>query len=472
MNKDIDLRLYITPEQYKIYAGADWPSYDEFMNGIRPTHPDAQQYVNAMINYTVKEQGKIFPIRTKTSCQSKWTWSTIYLNNLQTASCHRVDPVPIDLNNFDNFHNLPKKLNDRRLMLNGEWPTGGCEYCKNIEDAGGFSDRQHNLEIPDLTPPELDTDPTAIEVTPRIVEIFAQNTCNFSCVYCNSALSSKIQQENEKFGVFNKEGVLIRNRNVNNETTNETFLKFLNWLSNNVNTLKRLHLLGGETFLQEKLMNSVLDILENNPNPDLQFCIFSNMNVPDKLWNRYIPKIKDLQSKNHIKVFDLTASIDCWGEAAEYTRYGLDLVKFEERFRWASEQGDWLRLNANQTVTALTIRTMPDLIEKIKKYSKNKHIGHYFQFFTDSPDYMYQHPQTFAYSMWEKDFEHILKAMPTNTSSQLEAIPRMQGLQKQLQQVKTHNYRDIKRLHVHLDEIDRRRNTNWRNIFPYLDIHE
>ena len=78
----------------------------------------------------------------------------------------------VDWHRFDNFHNLPKKLNDRRLMLNGEWPQGGCEYCKNIEDAGGVSDRISHLDIPNLTPIELETDLTAINVTPKILEIY------------------------------------------------------------------------------------------------------------------------------------------------------------------------------------------------------------------------------------------------------------------------------------------------------------
>ena len=479
MTDNVNLKLYLTPEQYKVYAGGDWPTYDEFMNGARPDHPEAQQYVDAMLNYTVKEQGKVFPIRTKTSCQSKWAWSTLYLNTLATASCHRVGFVPLNIDNFDNFHNLPKKLDDRRLMLNGEWPTGGCEYCKDIEDAGGHSDRQHNLTIPDLVPPELETNPTAVVVTPTIVEIFAQNTCNFSCVYCNDTLSSKIQQENLKFGEFNSNGVVIPVEPVR-PLVNDIFQKFLSWLEKNIHVLKRLHLLGGETFLQEELMNSVLTIIENNPSPDLQLCIFSNMNVPDKLWDRYINRIKDLQNKKHIKVFDLTASIDCWGESAEYVRYGLDLEKFEERLQWASEQDDWLRLNVNQTITALTIRDMPKLIEKIKKYSKNKHIGQYFEFYVgaDVPgpnglsNNMYHHPKNFAYSIWEQDFENIFKAMPTESASQREAIVRMKGIQQQLKSVEHHNFDEIKRLQIYLDELDRRRNTNWRNIFPYLDIHE
>jgi hypothetical protein len=48
----------------------------------------------------------------------------------------------------------------------------------------------------------------------------------------------------------------------------------------------------------------------------------------------------------------------------------------------------------------------------------------------------------------------------------------MQGLQKQLQQVTQHNYKEISQLRTYLDELDRRRSTNWRELFSYLDINE
>jgi organic radical activating enzyme len=464
-----NLSLYVTKFDYAAHAGAEWPTYEDFLAGHRGDNLSIQQEINQLIDQS-KSVGIKFPINTATACQSKWTWSTIWLTQLASSSCHRVNPLPFNIKDFDNFHNLPKKLDDRRLMLEGKWPVGGCEYCRDIENAGGWSDRHHNLNIRGLTPPELENDPTAINVSPKLVEIFAQNTCNLSCTYCNGNLSSKIEQENLKFGNFNKDGVSIPIVKIPTSAAEEYFKKFLEWLNKNITTLKRLHLLGGETFIQHELMNSVLDIIERRPNPELQLCIFSNLNVPDKYWDLYTSRIKDLQSRNHIQYFDLTASIDCWGPEQEYARSGLDLKKFEDRFRWASEEGSWLRLNANQTVTALTMRTMADLIDKIAYYSKHKHIGHYFQFYTG--EQMYQHPQTFSYSMWENDFKNIYKAMPTSTVHQLEAIPRMQGMEKQLQLRTEHNYKDIRKLHILLDELDRRRNTNWRLLFPYLDIHE
>jgi len=450
-------------------SGADWPSYEDFCNGVQATDPKVQKSINDFVKMTM-DSGIRFPLSTATACQSKWTWSTIFLNQLSTASCHRVTPMPFALENFDNFHNTPKKLADRRLMLRGEWPTGGCEYCKDIEAAGGWSDRLHNLDIRGLTPPELESDPTAIEVTPRIVEIFAQNTCNLACLYCNGNLSSKIEFENKKHGDFDRNGVRIPVIQIPTQATQEYFEKFLDWLDRNVQTLRRLHLLGGETFIQHNLMNSVLNILERRPNSKLELCVFSNLNVPDRYWNLYTSRIQDLHKNKNIRCFDLTASIDCWGPEQEYVRSGLDLKKFEERFAWAADQDPaWLRLNANQTITSMTIRTMPDLINKIKHYSKHRHIGHYFQFITGLA---FQHPNVFAYSHWEKDFENILQSMPTDTVDQQEAIPRMIGHQQYLKTFTKHNHGRIYQLHTYLDEIDRRRNTNWRELFSYLDIKQ
>lgn len=464
-----NLQYYFVREDYESLSGPDWPSYEDFLKGDRGPNESIRNEINGFVEMFRKD-GIKFPIKTKTACQSKWTWSTIFLNQLSTASCHRVYPIPFALENFDDFHNTPKKLDDRRLMLKGEWPVGGCEYCRYIEEAGGWSDRQHNLDIRGLTPPEVEDDLTAIRVTPRIVEIFAQNTCNFMCTYCTGNLSSKIEQENKKFGQFWQDGVMIPVVDVP-VSTKDYFEAFMSWLDRNIINLRRLHLLGGETFIQHELMTRVLEIIEKRPNADLELCVFSNLNVPDKYWNLYIGRIRDLQKQGHIKVFDLTASIDCWDAEAEYARFGLDLKKFEERFAWAADQDpNWLRLNANQTVTCLTMHTMPELIDKIAYYSKNRHIGHYFQFYTGAQ--MYQHPNIYAYDFWAKDFERIFKAMPTDTNEQREAIPRMQGLQKYLQTFTTHNWTEIKKLHVLLDELDRRRGTNWRQIFPYLNISQ
>jgi hypothetical protein len=412
-----------------------------------------------------QEYNKIFPIKTATACSSKWSWSTIWLNTGLSSSCHRVHGVPMDPNNFANFHNLPKKISDRKLMLEGKWPIGGCEYCQKIEAAGGHSDRQHNNNIGGYVPMELDTDPTAVHVTPTIVEIFAHNTCNLSCIYCAEDLSSRIAHENKIHGHGHH---ITKVPMMSVDKTDLYYREFIQWLDKNIKHLSRLHLLGGETFIQHELMNDVLDIIERNPNPNLQLNIFSNFNAPEKYWNSYIQRIKDYCMSGHLGRLDIMCSIDCWGPQAEYVRSGLDLTRLERYLSWASEQSeDWLNLNINQTVSSMTIKTMPELIEKINKYSQHRHIGHYFMFVDG---YKFQHPDVFDYSMWSEDFDRILNTMRSETPEHLEARERMIGLQRRLMNTCKQNDARISQLHEYLDELDRRRKTDWRSLFPYLIV--
>jgi organic radical activating enzyme len=405
---------------------------------------------------------KKFPINTATACQSKWTWSTIWLNEGTSSSCHRVQAFPIDPNNFSNFHNLPQKIEDRERMLKGEWPrlNRGCDYCKKIEDSGGFSDRMHNNNLGGYTPTELFENINATHVSPKIVEIFAHNTCNLACIYCNEKLSSKIEAENKKFNINQK---ISKNDNLD-----KMYNDFLAWLEENIQNLKRLHLLGGETFIQHDLLQKVFEIIERKPNNQLQLNIFSNFNAPSKYFYTYFNKIKDYAKSKNIGRFDLTCSIDCWGPEQEYVRSGLNLSLLEEYMNYVIEEDEkWLYLNINQTITSMTIKTMPELLKKIKNYKMKRQIGHYFELVIGKPN---QHPKIFNWSLWEEDFNNILKLIEGNDYNSKETFERMLGLKKMLESNCKQNDVLIQSLHRYLDQLDYRRETDWRSLFPYLIV--
>lgn len=406
---------------------------------------------------------QFFPIRTDTSCQLKWTWSTLQLYSGATNSCHRVGTTVIDPENFDNFHNTEKKLQDRKLMLDGQWPSGGCEYCQRIEDSGGQSDRQFHLQIPNLTPPELDSDPTATWVTPRILEVYLDNICNMSCVYCWDGFSSRIQQENIKFGDFVSNGIEIKNTSVRHPAHAELSTAFWNWMEKNFSSLRRFHLLGGEPFFQPQF-ETCLKFLEEHHNPELEFNVVSNLKVsPLKLQN-FIERIRKLVSVRGIKRFDLTCSIDCWGPEQEYIRYGINIDDWKQNFEYVANQ-KWIVLNINQTITGLCIKSMPDLIEYINQHRTTRKIGHYFMVCVDTPQL---HPGIFGPGFFDQDFERILSIMPVDTWQHQQAHNMMQGLQLEFNS-RQRNTQELSRLKTFLNEIDRRRNLNWKQTFPWLE---
>ena len=251
-----------------------------------------------------------------------------------------------------------------------------CSSDLDIEDIGGISDRIDYLQVPNLTPKELLTDPTAVQVTPLIVEVFASNVCNLMCTYCRGANSSKIANENVKFGIFEKNGISIKNDFEIHNQQKQYFDKFCSWLENNSHELKNLHILGGEPLIQRET-NIILDILQKNKNKNLEVQLISNLMVSHSVLKDQVTKFYKLIANKNIKSIHITASIDCWGAEAEYARSGLDLKLWEENFKYLVSH-KWIKLHINQTITSLTIKTMPDLLVKLNEYRKQRIITQNF----------------------------------------------------------------------------------------------
>lgn len=408
---------------------------------------------------------KYFPIKTATACQLKWTLTSLRLYPGDSGSCHRVKKQKVTVENFDDFHNNPKKLEDRRLMLEGQWPTGGCEYCQTIEDAGGFSDRMLHLGIPNLTPDELESDPTAVKVTPKMLEVYFDNVCNMSCVYCQDILSSKIYQENVKFGRFEKQGVIIDNRMPQKNSEHAALLdKFWQWMEKYSNGLRRFQVLGGEPFYQRQFENC-LDFFEKNPNSELEFNIVSNLMVDPSKFQSVIGRIKNMIATKKIKRFDLTASIDCFGPEAEYVRFGLDLETWKTNFEYAVSQ-KWVALSINQCFTALTIKTMPELLRYINEHRKTRKINHFFGIMDGSHDCL--KPWVFGSGFFDREFDEIIELMPADHQGYENSRMYMEGIRKKINTY-TKNPDTIKQLKIFLDEMDRRRGLDWRKTFPWIE---
>jgi hypothetical protein len=83
-----------------------------------------------------------------------------------------------------------------------------------------------------------------------------------------------------------------------------------------------------------------------------------------------------------------------------------------------------------------------------------------------APNYM--DPAIFGVGVFEKDFENILSVMRTTTDSDKSARQHMQGIFAQITAA-PRNTALINALIDYLTEIDQRRNTNWRSLFPWLD---
>jgi len=443
---------------YTQIKGKDWPDcpnefdFDKLPETIQAECIEKYNYVPGQYLEKSYFQEKIFPIKSATACKLKWTWSTIHLTSGTTASCHRTNLHKFDSEIF-NFHNTKSKIEDRKKMLDGQWPDGGCDYCQKIEKAGGQSDRLTNLNFDEIHyPHELDTDPTAVHVTPRILEVYFNNTCNLKCLYCGSHFSSLWDAENIRFGdpAYVKDSNWLLNKE-----------KIFDYLKNNNKHLTMFNFLGGEPLFQNEFIEC-LGIFEKYPAPDLKLQIFSNLNVKFNQLKYVIEKIETLIEKKHLREFEITASLDCWGPPQEYVRYPLNLKLWEKNFLYLLHK-PWINLIIGSTITPLTIKTLPDLLEKINNWTKIRKVYHY-QNSVNWPNH--QFIDIFG-NIFIDDFKKALNLKPEDSQEDINSKQYLNGLAMQSCSTGP-DLAKINELYLFLNKIDYRRNTNWKTVFPWL----
>jgi len=455
-------------EFYNSIRDSDWPDCDS-EQGFHDLPDWIKQECSEIHGYQPGEYRsqstlvqKLFPIKTETACQLKWTWSTVFLTTATTASCHRTNQHKFDITAFD-FHNTPEKMHDRSRMLQGLWPEKGCDYCKNIENAGGQSDRLTNLDMPGIhAPPEIDNDTNAVKVTPRILEVYFDNICNLKCLYCGPHFSSLWDAENKKHGIFRDKGLVISNgfsKDLNIESNKQ---KLFHWLESNHHYLTNFNILGGEPLFQKEF-DQCLVFFDKFPAPHLDLQIFTNLNATEEKINSTICTVKKLIDQKKIRKFTVTASLDCWGAEQEYVRFPLDIAVWKRNFEILLSHS-WITLIVGSTITPLTIRTLPDLVEQINEWRKIRSVYHYFNS-VNAPSYMFI--DIFG-DLFVEDFEKTLCIMPQDDQDQSQTYRYMQGIAKQ-SAANTVNRSEVQKLKTFLDEMDRRRNTNWQKVFPWLD---
>ena len=415
---------------------------------------------------------RVFPIKSDTACLLKWAWSTVYLGQGTSSSCHRTDQAPIPPDNFASFHNLPNKVAARELMRTGSWPQGGCQYCEKIEAAGGMSDRQYQLHAgheADRTPEELLANPEANEVVPTILEVYFNNVCNMACLYCGSHFSSKWEEENRRFGVFEQDRVRFgynQEWNPNYEKMLSDFWRYLDE-NNRYQKIRYYQILGGEPFFQKEFDTS-LEFWETHPNPELTFNIITNLKVPPRKFRAYIDRFGKMVENGALKRLQITGSIDAWGPQEEYVRWGLDLVEWQENWEYLLDK-DWVVMCINAAITGLTIKTLPDLVQRINGWNAQRNpwnpISFSFMTAMTPPEMV---PDIFGSGVFDEDFDRVLAAMPREKPQDLSAVEHMEGIRKQIESTPRDASR-IADLKTYLTEIDRRRGTRWQDLFPWLD---
>jgi pyruvate-formate lyase-activating enzyme len=439
---------------------------------------------------------KIIPIIDSVSptfCLAKWHHVTLYLQTGETHSCYHPTPHRIELNEIENnpsaLHNTSHKKLERKEMLEGI-QTKGCQYCWNIESMGKdyISDR-HIKSASIFTDERLGqviSKPWDQNINPEYVEISFGNECNFKCGYCHPKASSRFFNEIKEYGPV----TTVKNHRCDidwmdlyeREEKNPYVDAWWKWWPEMRNTLNILRVTGGEPLMHRSTWK-LFESIKADPMPHLELNINSNLGVKSGLVDKMIDLVNGLTKAKSISRFKLYTSIDTWGNRAEYIRTGLDLKLWERNLdRYLTETGQPISFMI--TFNILSVTTFKDLLIKILewrvKYNRYNKTDQPQMVRFDTP-YL-KEPLQYDMNILPKDkfmpyMYDSLKFMEENVDtydsdkfSQVE----FEKFRRVVDYMSVTHYDNDKIIEGQKDfynwfnELDKRRGTDFKNIFPEM----
>jgi len=211
---------------------------------------------------------------------------------------------------------------------------------------------------------------------PRHLEVSFGNGCNFRCGYCCPQASSSWMEEIKRHGnydlTYNQYGIdfLDNSDFFNKDDPNPYVDAFWEWWPTLKKDLKVFRITGGEPLMNPNTFK-LLEMLENEPEPELQIHVNSNLGITHRLVQKMVEHVQRLLDKKAIKGFKLYTSIDTWGPQAEYIRTGLDVVLWEKNLRYYLDNLPGQDISFMITFNVLTVANFKTLLDKILQLRKD-----------------------------------------------------------------------------------------------------
>tara|TARA_X000001036_G_C20682966_1_gene806568 strand:- start:318 stop:1694 length:1377 start_codon:yes stop_codon:yes gene_type:complete len=429
-------------------------------------------------------------------CTAKWLQTTLMLQNGYNHSCHHPAPHKIPLEEIEAdpsaLHNSKFKKLQRAMMLKGERPVE-CDYCWKIEDLDKeyFSDRHYKTsdywawdrfqDIAKSNPQD--------NVYPSYLEVSFSNACNFACAYCSPEISSKWMEDIKKNGEYpdgahnldylKKTGKFPYTHNEDNPYVTA----FWKWFPKALPQLKVLRITGGEPTMSKDTWK-LLEYIKNNPQPQLEIAVNTNLNVPAKLIDKLIYYCNELTFDSKVKKLDVYTSAESVGDQNDYVRDGMNYK------HWYANVNRML-IETNSTVaimTTINILSLPgfkEFIEDVMKLRKNYNLNFEYN----------RIPISVNYLRWPNHLQTILLDKKQRTQYANDIETTCEGWLKYYSKEKyariyLEEFDQIKRLcnylrntepaieyrgqfYRYIQEYDKRRNKNFKKTFPeYADMIE
>jgi organic radical activating enzyme len=435
---------------------------------------------------------------SSTFCVAKWKQVTMHLQNGHTHSCHHPRTHLVSLDEIEKnptaLHNSQYKKEQRKLMLNGERPSE-CDYCWKVEDQGdNLSDRIYKSTEQWARPyiDDIVSKPWDDNVDPSYVEVSFGNVCNFKCSYCAPHISSQWMEEIEKYGAYpttdrfnNLEWIKSQKMMpIPNKDDNQYVEAFWKWWPTMYKNLKHFRITGGEPLLNKNTFK-VLDYIIENPNPELEVGINTNLNPPIEIFDKFLEKIKIIIDEKKVKNFKLFTSAEAHGKQAEYIRHGMNYDEWLSNMHKAFRVIPKIQFTVMSTYNILSLpsytRFLNDILEVKNMYGKYDNLR--TPILLDIPYLRF--PDHQAIFIIKKDMLNMIYDQVTHMYKNLEyshwsgtanqaffefEADKLKRIYYLARDHKENEQTNISRRNfvAFIDEHDRRRGTNFVETFPEL----
>ena len=344
-----------------------------------------------IINETdVQYKRRVIDIKSASFCAAKWYNATIWLGSGQTTSCHHPLPHAIDVEaiktNPKAIHNTPQKKKERRMMQQGERPSG-CEYCWKIEDIADqedasdeiISDRVYKTVIyDDGDLDEAFNTSAEQDINLQTLEIAFDRTCQFACSYCNPAFSSTWVKDIRRNGGYTNLVSDGRNHFTHEHPSSQLYTiddvnpyveAFFKWWESDLHkTLKELRITGGEPLMSGYTWRLIDWFQTNRGKSKTRLAINSNLGFEQDKLERLLDATAGIE-------LDLYTSNESIGRHAIYIRDGLDWDQWCGNVDYLLASGRLRGLHVMCTINALCLESLPEflwsIVELKKKHGKD-----------------------------------------------------------------------------------------------------
>lgn len=326
-------------------------------------------------------QTKNIPVQTDspTLCAIPWNHLVIQQDGNFRACCqcirHPYGLLKDDQNNTMNIlsHTINEARNSnvlkdiRKAMINGEKPEV-CNLCWDEEKIGIVSRRLNvntMFDKPDISKTSEDGSIDTESYPLEYMDLRFGNLCNQACRSCGPTESSlwyeEVAETQKQFNFYNLKTYNFKSKGSAIAIDSDDFLwyhkpNFETEFRKNLQSIKRLYFTGGEPTINKAHFNTLQICIDEGVAHNIALDYNSNlMSVPDHL----------LEKWSHFPTVNIGASIDAYGDLANYVRYPSQWETIEKNIFYLDNYTftNNFHFGISSTISILNILNFIDLNE-------------------------------------------------------------------------------------------------------------